>query len=126
MTDPHLVAEFLQHRFKPRAVAAGLESDDYFSFELNIELSYFIDRLVPQLPFMDLTIVGVTPLDQLLPCMKINPTIRSHGDSFLVLKLTASLINPRQGSHLLHYINLKFSPAFPLRKPQRPLRLRRH
>src|SRR5258708_4041533 len=57
-----------------------------------------------QLSLMDLPIFSITPLDQLLPRMKINPTICSHGDSFLVLKLTASLINPRQGSHLLHYI----------------------
>src|SRR5439155_7109665 len=107
VTNPNLMAQFLQHRLKPRAVAAGLETNDYLPFELSIELSYFIQRLMPQLPFMDLTIISVTPLDQLLPCMKINPTIRSHGDSFLVLKLTASLINPRQGSHLLHYITLR-------------------
>src|SRR5258707_5990316 len=67
---------------------------------------------MPHLLLVDLTIIAVTPLDQLLPCMKINATIRSHGDSFLVLKLTASLINPRQGSHLLHYIIFKISPLF--------------
>jgi hypothetical protein len=109
MPNPHLMPKFIQHPFKPRAVTAGLESDDYFSLELSIELAYFIDRLVLQLGLVNLTIFSVTPLDQLLPCVKINATIRNHGDSFLVLKLTASLINPRQGSHLLHYINLKFS-----------------
>jgi hypothetical protein len=57
--------------------------------------------------------------------MKINATIRSHGDSFLVLKLTASLINPRQRSHLLHYITLRFSFAdsAPLREMFQPKKL---
>jgi hypothetical protein len=49
------------------------------------------------LPLVDLSLIAVTPLDQLLPCMKINATIRSHGDSFLVLKLTASLITRGKG-----------------------------
>ncbi len=91
------MANFLQHRFNPRAVTAGLEANDYFPGELSIELSHLFRRLMPQLPFMDLTIISVTPLDQLLPCMKINATICSHGDSFLVLKLTASLITCGKG-----------------------------
>src|SRR5712691_12666930 len=78
---------------------------------------------MPQLLLVDLTLCGVTPLDQLLPCMKINATIRSHGDSFPVLKLTASLINPRQGSHLLHYISLLCGFGFSLRLCEKLLML---
>ena len=66
MPNPNLMTQFL-HRFKPGAVTAGLETDDYFATELSIELADFIDRLVPQLLFMDLSIITDTPLDQLLP-----------------------------------------------------------
>src|SRR5256885_10396449 len=39
-------AKFLQHRFKPRAVTAGLEANDYFPGELSIELSHLFRRLI--------------------------------------------------------------------------------
>jgi hypothetical protein len=56
-----------------------------------------------QLALVDLSIFAVTPLDQLLPCMKINATIRNHGDSFLVLKLAVSvLLAARESPASLH------------------------
>ena len=43
--------------------------------------------------------------------MKINATIRRHGDSFLVLKLAVSVTLAAR-SRLLHYINLRSETTF--------------
>jgi hypothetical protein len=99
------MAQLLHHRFKPAAIAPGLQANDYSASELRIKLSYFLLGLMPKLAFVNLPFFAVAPLNQLLPCMKINATIRNHGDSFLVLKLAVSvMLAARESPASLHQL----------------------
>ena len=112
------MTDLLEHSFKPGTVTTGLEPDNHFPLEARVELSHLLGCMVEELLLMNFTITDVTPLDELLPCVKINAKIDTHGDSFLVLKPTAvSVMLAVGGSHLLHHISLINQRSEPITEP---------
>jgi len=78
--QPYSMSKFLEHAFKPTAVAAGFQSYYYFSRQSGVKGSQVI-LLVMQFAKMNLSIIAAAVCKSLYPRVKVNAAIYclNHG-----------------------------------------------
>src|SRR5712691_5454065 len=108
MAEPDFATEFFEHSFEPRAVAAGLQTDDHSAAELCIKHSHLVFVLVLEFVGDDLSTFSCQITDRLLSCMKVNADIYCfHSASFQShVESTGREFTTRGRRRLLHNIKL--------------------